>query len=230
MINLFRLQKLSVFVFGLFIGIIFIGFGCSKSLYVEQKPIQFDFTRTALTLQYLDQHYGIQKQQPTIDPKMVVVHWTAVPSFEKTFEVFDPPTLRNSRPDLQGVGALNVSAHYLVGRDGRVAQLLPDTLMARHVIGLNDTAIGIENVGGPDHPLTDAQLRANARLIRQLTKKHDIEYLIGHYEYKLFEDHPLWKEKNEGYRTRKSDPGTSFIYRLRHRLNDLHLKGVPAQK
>ena len=230
MISLFRLRKLNILVSGLFIGAIFIGFGCSKSLYIEQKPIQFDSTRTELTLQYLDQHYGVQKQQPTIDPKMVVVHWTAVPSFEKTFDIFDPPTLRNSRPDLQGAGALNVSAHYLVGRDGRVAQLLPDTLMARHVIGLNHAAIGIENVGGPDHPLTEAQLQANARLIRQLAGKYDIQYLIGHYEYKLFEGHPLWKEQDDGYRTVKQDPGISFIYRLRHRLNDLHLKGVPAQK
>src|SRR5699024_12213797 len=104
--------------------------------------------------------------QPTISPQMIVVHWTVVPSFEETFKVFNPPTLRNTRPDINRAGALNVSAHYLVGREGRVAQLLPDTVMARHVIGLNYTAIGIENVGGPEHPLTGDQLQANARLIR----------------------------------------------------------------
>lgn len=202
---------------------------CSKKLYVEEQPITFDSTRSALTLQYLEEHYGIEQQAPTITPKMVVVHWTAVPTFEKTFQVFDPPTLRNSRPDIKGAGALNVSAHYLIDRDGHIAQLLPDTVMARHVIGLNHTAIGIENVGSDEQRLTDPQLRANAWLIRKLAKKHDIKYLIGHYEYKLFEGHPLWKEQDEGYRTDKIDPGAVFMMRLRDKLKDLNLKGPPEQ-
>jgi N-acetyl-anhydromuramyl-L-alanine amidase AmpD len=201
--------------------------GCSNKIYFEQKPIQFDSTRTALSLQYLHERYGIKQDAPTITPKMVVVHWTAIPTFNETFAVFDPPTLRNTRPDIQGAGALNVSAHYLIDRDGRIAQLLPDTVMARHVIGLNYAAIGIENVGSDKHPLTDAQLRADARLIRKLADRYDIQYLIGHYEYQLFEDSPLWKEKNDSYRTKKTDPGTVFMIRLRDKLKDLKLKGPP---
>jgi N-acetyl-anhydromuramyl-L-alanine amidase AmpD len=209
--------------------IIFVFTACSKKLYVEQKPIPFDSTRTALTLQYLEEHYGMKQPTPTINPKMVVVHWTAIPTFKGTFEVFNPPTLRNTRPDIKGTGALNVSAHYLVDRDGRIAQLLPDTVMARHVIGLNHAAIGIENVGSDQQRLTDAQLKANAWLIRKLAKRHDIEYLIGHYEYPLFEGHPLWKEKDDAYRTEKIDPGAVFMLRLRDTLKDLNLKGPPEQ-
>lgn len=211
------------------LSILFAFTACSKKLYIEQKPITFDSTRAELTLQYLEEHYGIEQQAPTITPKMVVVHWTAIPTFEKTFEVFDPPTLRNTRPDIQGAGALNVSAHYLVDRDGHIARLLPDTVMARHVIGLNHAAIGIENVGGEEQRLTEAQLEANARLIQKLAAKYDIEYVIGHYEYPLFEGHPLWKEKDEGYRTEKIDPDALFMLRLRNKLKDLNLKGPPKQ-
>ena len=203
--------------------------GCSNKIYFEQKPIQFDSTRTALSMQYLYERYGIKQDAPTITPKMVVVHWTAVPTFEQTFKVFEPPTLRGSRPDIKEAGALNVSAHYLVDRDGSIAQLLPDTIMARHVIGLNHCAIGIENVGSDTRRLTDAQLRANTWLIRRLKERYSIEYLIGHYEYRLFEGHSLWKEKDEGYRTEKIDPGAVFMLRLRDELKDLKLKGAPEQ-
>ena len=47
-------------------------------------------------------------------------------------------------------------------RDGAVYRLMPETWMARHTIGLNRVAIGIENVGGPRWPLTPEQLRADA--------------------------------------------------------------------
>jgi N-acetyl-anhydromuramyl-L-alanine amidase AmpD len=97
--------------------------------------------------------------------------------------------------------------------------------MARHVIGLNYCAIGIENVGSPKHLLTDRQLKADAWLIRKLCKKYDIKYLIGHQEYRLFEHTPLWKEKDKNYRTSKIDPGEVFMFRLRQKLKDLHLRG-----
>ena len=213
---------------GLLLSICLLWLSCSSSkLHLIQKPIQFDSTRARLTLEYMKEHYGIIREKPTIEPKMVVVHWTAIPSFEKTFEVFDPVRLPSSRAYIQKASALNVSAHYLVAQNGTAAQLLPDTLMARHVIGLNYCAIGIENVGGSDHPLTDAQLQANAQLIRKLVKKYNIEYLIGHYEYEFFEGHPLWKELDEDYRTEKIDPGAVFMMRLRQKLKDLHLKGIP---
>jgi N-acetylmuramoyl-L-alanine amidase len=102
--------------------------------------------------------------------------------------------------------------------------------MARHTIGLNHVAIGIENVGnGTDLPLTDAQLASNVAIVRYLSAKYDLEYLIGHYEYTLFEGHTLWKERNKTYRTEKTDPGEDFMQRLRSRVADLKLQGPPAR-
>ena len=223
-------RSLPYYFIGIMLVTLFMLTGCKSqsSFRIHQKPVQFDSTRKALSLAYLKQHYDMDQQKPTISPEMIVVHWTAIPTFDKSFEVFDPPTLRNTRPDIKSAGALNVSAHYLVKRDGTIFQLLPDTLMARHVIGLNHTAIGIENVGSKSQRLTKAQLRSNAWLINHLTKKHNIRYLIGHYEYPRFENHPLWKETDDGYRTDKTDPGKVFMRKLRSRVDTLGLKGATA--
>ena len=203
--------------------------GCSQQSKVEihQKPIQFDSTRAQLSIEYMEKRYGMDKDEPTIDPKMIVVHWTAIPTFEKSYDFFYEPKLSVQRKDIQDASMLNVSSHYMIKRNGEIYQLLPDTVFARHVIGLNHAAIGIENVGSENNRLTDAQLRANAFLINKLTQTYGIEYLIGHYEYPLFEDHPLWKELDDGYRTEKIDPGREFMKRLRANVQELQLKGPP---
>ena len=200
----------------------------AQPIQLVDKPIVFDEERRQLTLDYMREHYGLAPDEPTINPTMVVVHWTAYPTFQQSFDAFYPPTLLSNRADIQHASALNVSAHYLVDRDGTVYRLMPDTLMARHVIGLNHCAIGIENVGdGQAHPLTDAQFEVNARLIEQLAAEYPIDYVIGHHEYPRFIGHPRWKEKDPTYLTEKDDPGEAFITQLRSRLSDLFLKEVP---
>ena len=174
---------------------------------IIDRPISFDEQRIKLTLEYLASHYGIIQEYPTILPRMVVVHWTAIPTMEATFNTFNPSTLSNNRADIQSAGALNVSSQFLVDTDGTIYRLMPETTMARHVIGLNHCAIGIENVGpGADGKLTLAQLESNVILINYLQKKYPIKFVIGHYEYQNFVGHPLWLEKDAGYRTEKIDP------------------------
>jgi N-acetyl-anhydromuramyl-L-alanine amidase AmpD len=205
--------------------------GCAsfKPARVVDRPIPFGKQREALTREYLRERYGLPGEDASIRPRMVVLHWTAIPTLEGSFGAFEPETLPNTRGDIQQGGALNVSAHYLVDRDGTIYRLLPDTLMARHTIGLNHCAIGIENVGGtPQTPLTPAQLRANIWLVRKLAGKYPIEYVIGHHEYTLFEGHPLWLEKEGAYRTEKTDPGEAFMDGVRKELGDLPLKPLPS--
>jgi N-acetyl-anhydromuramyl-L-alanine amidase AmpD len=158
---------------------------------------------------------------------MVVVHWTAIPTIEVTFDVFNPVTL-GGRADLTGASNLNVSSQFLIDRDGTIFRLLPETTFARHVIGLNYLAIGIENIGSDDMPLTNAQLEANEKLIRYLKRKYPIDYVIGHHEYQRFQKTELWKETDPNYRTVKSDPGDEFMIRLRKKLTDINLKPLPA--
>jgi|GEM_PF-371615 len=200
---------------------------CAR-IQIVDRPIVFDSTRARLTIEYMKDHYGMNVTRPIIQPRMIVVHWTAIPDLERSFAAFDPVFLPSSRSKIRHAGALNVSAHYLIDRDGTIYRLLPDTIMARHVIGLNHAAIGIENVGDASHPLTEDQLRANACLIRQLVQKYSIEYLLGHHEYTRFIGHPLWKELDSSYLTYKVDPGDAFMKALRTQLHDLPFKPLPT--
>lgn len=202
-----------------------------QDLSVIQKPIIYNQEREALSLAYMQEHHGLRPEQPVIEPKMIVVHWTGIPTLKGSFEAFYPTRLPGSRTDIQSASALNVSVPYLIDYDGQIYQLMPDTLFARHVIGLNYCAIGIENVGdGNQYPLTEAQLQSNIRLIKHLAKKYDIDYVIGHHEYHKFIGHSLWKEKDPDYLTKKYDPGDEFMRKIRAHLQDLDLKPLPGKK
>ena len=206
-----------------------LAFGCGASRkQLVQRPITWDQDRVLLTKAYLDSRYGLQQQNARIQPQMVVLHWTAIPTLEASYGAFFPSRLPGARADIASAGDLNVSAHYLVDRDGTIYQLMPDSVMARHTIGLNHCAIGIENVGGTeDTPLTRRQRKANEWLVRQLAAKYPIQYLIGHYEYTAFEGHPLWLEKDSAYRTEKTDPGRGFMNKIRRSLRNLNLQSAP---
>ena len=202
---------------------------CGSTKKIVDKPIIFDEERIQLTKDYLSIRYGLEQDNPTIVPKIIVLHWTEIPTMQKTFEAFYKSELPG-RPNLATASSLNVSSQFLVDLDGTIYRLMPETTMARHTIGLNHAAIGVENVGGTeDVPLTKAQVKSNIWLVKYLTKKYPIEYLIGHYEYTNFEGHELWLEKDEGYRTEKDDPGEDFMNAVRKGTEKLHLKSAPEK-
>lgn len=194
---------------------------------IIQKPIDYSKERVKLSLDYLKDHYNIVQTQPTITPKMIVLHYTAGGTLESNFKYFNNSTIENGRGYNKKESPLNVSAHFLVDRDGKIYQLIDTNLFARHTIGLNYCAIGIENIGSKSQPLTDKQVEANAKLVRYLAKKYKIEYLIGHQEYGIFKKSNLWKETNASYFTGKEDPGKDFMMKVRKQVADLHLKEKP---
>ena len=85
---------------------------CESNRIID-KPIQFDDERVKLTLEYMKERYGLIKSEPTIDPKMIVIHYTVIPTMEKTFLAFDPPQLPASRSGISGASSLNVSSQFL---------------------------------------------------------------------------------------------------------------------
>jgi N-acetyl-anhydromuramyl-L-alanine amidase AmpD len=161
---------------------------------------------------------------------MIVLHWTAIPTFEGSYDAFYNEKIPSWREVVSMASGLNVSSHFLVDQDGTIYSLMPETIMGRHVIGLNHCAIGVENVGGTkDTPLTKAQLKSNIWLVKYLAKKYNIEYVIGHHEYTLFENHELWLEKDEDYRTKKTDPGDAFMAKVRKATNNFEFKPLPVK-
>jgi len=195
---------------------------CLMALHVEQTPIDFSQKRIELTKKYIKTHYDLDVKDIKIIPKIILIHHTAIDSYEDSLKRFINDTLPSDRPEIQSAGALNVSTHFMVERDGTIHQLMPLDFMARHVIGLNYNSIGIENVGGENSAdnLTKEQLKANIYLVNYLKQKFDtIEYVVGHYEYRCFEGTPLWLEKDDGYRTKKDDPSERFMKELRNNID-----------
>jgi len=202
----------------------------ADSFRIINKPVDYGPKRVALTKSYIAKHYGIKAKDQTIRPGLIVLHWTGSKNALSTYNYFKSPIL-SGRKDIISAGSLNVGSHYLVARDGTIYKLMPDNWMARHVIGLNYSAIGIENAGGVGgrEDLTDKQVRANIYLVKMLKRKYpNIEYLIGHYEYRKFENTPLWLERDRNYRTGKSDPGHKFMRQVRSGVKSLHLQGIPG--
>lgn len=205
-----------------------------QSLKIIDKPIDFGAERIDMSKEYIRSHYGKRVSNIKITPKIIVLHWTADMSFSRSFKRLKPQKLFTDRKDIAKASLLNVSAHFLVARDGSIYRLMPENWMARHVIGLNYSSIGVENVGGKGNKkddLTPAQRKANIDLIYYLKAKYpSIEYLIGHHEYKQMESTSLWLEKDKGYRTVKSDPGAKFMSEMRAATKRLKLKAAPKAR
>ncbi|PUE66540.1 peptidoglycan recognition protein family protein [Arcobacter caeni] len=194
----------------------------SYAIEIKQMPIEFSQNRIDLTKQYIKNSYGLDVKNINIIPKIIVIHHTACDDLKDSFNRLNPEILLTDRKDITNAGNLNVSAQFLVDFDGTIYSLMPETYMARHVIGLNLSSIGIENVGGNKKALTLEQLKANIELVKYLKEKYKtIEYLIGHYEYQNFDKHPLFLEKNANYRTIKHDPSAEFMENLRDNFPDL---------
>lgn len=181
---------------------------------IVDKPVLWNDYREQLTREYAELHYGLSTT--TIEqPRAVVVHWTAGSTWESAYYTFYDET----RGD--GSGTVNVSSQFIVDRDGTIYRLMPENKLARHAIGYNWCAIGIENVGGVGNAqdLTDAQLQANIELIRYLHEKYPtIEYVFGHYQQVEARESGLYIEHVQGYYSLKPDPGEIFMRGLRENL------------
>ncbi len=190
---------------------------------IVDAPMRWSERRARLTLEYRRAHSEPSADGLDIVPRAIVLHYTSGNSASGTRGYFDREDIESSRAALRAAGRVNVSAHYVIDRDGTIYQLQPDTRFARHCIGLNHVAIGVENVGDEARwPLTDAQVASNAWLVRELVRRHRIELLIGHHE--VTDDHPLFLELDPRYRNQKPDPGDSFMSRVRAAVADLRLR------
>jgi N-acetylmuramoyl-L-alanine amidase len=194
---------------------------------IVDAPMAWSAERERLTLAYRRQHSDPDAADLVIDPRVIVLHYTAGGSAAGTRRYFDNVRIEAARKQLAAAGVVNVSAHFIVDRDGTIYQLQPPTRFARHCIGLNHLAIGIENVGDEAaYPLTDAQVAADAALVRMLARRYRITHLLGHQEVMKFRDHPYYVERDAGYKNDKPDPGRRFMALVRARVTDLGLRGL----
>lgn len=133
-------------------------------------------------------------------PQLIVVHFTEQESVRQSLHTL---RTRNSGG--------RVSAHYLVGEDGRIYQLVSDEHRAWHagagswgtIHDLNSASIGIEIDNDGREPYTRAQVEALIRLLEDLTTRHRIPKtaVIGHSDLAP---------------GRKVDPGPLFPWKRLH--------------
>ncbi|MEV6409296.1 MULTISPECIES: N-acetylmuramoyl-L-alanine amidase [Streptomyces] len=107
---------------------------------------------------------------------MVVIHVTQG-SLASAVQVFQDPAHR-------------AAAHYIVGKDGGITQMIRELDVAYHAgnRGYNERSVGIEHEGFVDRPqdFTAAMYASSARLTAGICRRYGIpvdrEHIIGHVE------------------------------------------------
>ena len=129
---------------------------------------------------YSRRHYRINSNRLN-RPKVIVQHMSEGPTYSSAWNTFAPNVRDGELGELPGV-----CAHFVVSPNGRINQLVSLSLMCRHTVGLNWTAIGIEHVGySESRVLASARMRrASLRLTNWLRCRYDIRLsnVIGHNE------------------------------------------------
>lgn len=83
-------------------------------------------------------------------------------------------SLNSTLATFQNAGGRQVSAHYVIDRNGDIYQMVADQERANHCRGANSNSIGIEHVATMTQALTAAQSSASAALVRWLLQQYDI--------------------------------------------------------
>jgi hypothetical protein len=112
-----------------------------------------------------ENNYTIGRDGSAVE--LIVDHWTVV-MFEGAIRRFKDPASR-------------LSAHYVIGQDGRIAQLVSEGDTAYHAgkFDVNLRSIGIEHEASPMMAPTDALYAASAQLHREIAARHGLTLNVG---------------------------------------------------
>jgi beta-N-acetylhexosaminidase len=147
---------------------------------IVKDMIPFGAARKAQMRAYAELHYGIDSYH-IIGPHLVIWHYTETSTFQSVWNTF-----ANDVPDVEYHVLPQVCAHFVIDTNGTIYQLVPLNIMCRQVVGLDYTAVGIENVGFSDRQVMDdkAQYHSALELTRWLRCKFNlpVRNVIGHNE------------------------------------------------
>jgi N-acetylmuramoyl-L-alanine amidase len=148
--------------------------------HIVQRTIPFPAKRRSEMAAYAERHYGIDTWRLS-HPHVIVEHYTASESFSSAYNTF-----ASDSPDAELGELPGTCAHFVIDKDGTIYQLVRTTIMCRHTVGLNYTAIGIEHVGMSDQEILQnaRQLQASIALTAWLMQQKHIALgnVIGHNE------------------------------------------------
>ncbi|PVH25794.1 N-acetylmuramoyl-L-alanine amidase [Sphingobacterium corticibacter] len=162
-------------------------YAASEKVY-EQKAAAFAKTITAQPAEnqwekvpVIDKEWVASVNFGTRKPNYVMIHHTAQKSVNETIRTFQ-------------LERTQVSAHYVVGRNGKVVQMVNDYFRAHHAgaglwgndTDLNSSSIGIElDNNGTTDPWPEAQISALIQLLTKLKENYKIPQanFIGHMDF-----------------------------------------------
>jgi len=204
--------------------------GTKELIDVVSKPIVFDAQRKFLTALYREKHTGDCNREKdgldvcvTIKPKIIILHMTDLETLETSFDYMKEPVLKEERDKLlsRSYDRVNVSVHFMIDRDGTIYSLMPENYMARHAMGVNHLAIGVENVGMNHTGPTREQIDSDVKLVRYLMSKYNIpaKDVYSHAEVAELRDKksPFFVEQEKDYFMPKYC-GEKVITEVRKRL------------
>jgi N-acetyl-anhydromuramyl-L-alanine amidase AmpD/V8-like Glu-specific endopeptidase len=143
-------------------------------------PQQSEYPRASRFAPAHPSNYHVAGKPRSID--RIVIHITDGGSkIAGTIGWFQNPNQRNSRNQ-----PIHVSAHYVVGQDGEVVQMVRNNDIAHHASQANTRSIGIEHVANSKGLMpTEAEYQASACLVAwlcaQLGIPADREHIVGHH-------------------------------------------------
>jgi N-acetylmuramoyl-L-alanine amidase len=163
----------------------------TRVIQLEQPAMLMDSTGLAVPSEFVGTvNFNMRK------PNYVILHFTAQDSMQQTLKTFT-------------IVRTQVSAHYVVGKDGKVYHMLNDYLRAWHagiskwgsISDMNSCSIGIEIDNNGNEPYTAPQVKSLLALLTYLKKAYNIPAtnFIGHQDIA-----PL----------RKPDPGPYFPWKI----------------
>ena len=135
-------------------------------------------------------NHGPRPAGATVD--LVVLHSISLPPGEygggQIAELFTNTLDWSAHPYFEGIRGLQVSAHFVVGRDGRVQQFVSTDRRAWHAgasvwrgrPNCNDYSVGIELEGLEDETFEPAQYTALVPLLQALVRRHPVQAITGH--------------------------------------------------
>jgi N-acetylmuramoyl-L-alanine amidase len=147
---------------------------------IVRDMIPFGVERKQQMRAYALRHYGIDSFH-IVGPHLIIWHYTESATFQSVWNTF-----ADDVPDVEYHALPQVCAHFVIDPKGTIYQLVALNIMCRQVVGLDYTAIGIENVGFSDQQVIAdrAQYHAGLELTRWLRCKFKlpVKDVIGHNE------------------------------------------------
>jgi N-acetylmuramoyl-L-alanine amidase len=143
-----------------------------KAFTTELKKKPADFDSAMMATQWVGTtNFGMRK------PNFVIIHHTAQSACDSTLTTFTLPRTQ-------------VSAHYVICKDGTINHMLNDYLRAWHagnskwgnVTDINSVSIGIELDNNGFEPFTETQINSLLLVLKKLKKDNNIPVanFIGH--------------------------------------------------